>query len=253
MDCTFSTIAGSLRQVLRNKRITYAQVAEELGVSEQTIKRVFTGDDAPLSRLLEICRIAGVAFADVARLATEAPAASFELSEEQETFLAENPGHQVFLYRLRDGRTPAQIRAEFALSARGLARYLKDLEQLGVLDRLPGDRIALKVQGVHMFRRGGPLWRKHGAEAVRDMFAFLADAPEPATGRATLWSQSQNRLSQESVAALCAELEEISVRYRRTAQREKAVLPPERLVDAKWIFGVASPYRWEMAQTLPDL
>ena len=49
--------------------MTYADLADHLGMAESSIKRIFAKGDMPLSRIDEICRVLKLDFADLARRA----------------------------------------------------------------------------------------------------------------------------------------------------------------------------------------
>ena len=67
MSTTVHLIA-LLKSELRSAGITYAALAERLGMAESSVKRMFAkGGDMPLSRIDDICRVLNVDFADLAR------------------------------------------------------------------------------------------------------------------------------------------------------------------------------------------
>lgn len=61
------TLVDALKRILKGKGTTYAGVAQGLGLSEASVKRMFSRRDFTLQRLEEVCRQAGVDFADLAR------------------------------------------------------------------------------------------------------------------------------------------------------------------------------------------
>ena len=113
----YGAFTTALRQVLKARRITYAELAARLGVSEQTIKRVFNGDDCPMSRLTAICEAAGVNFFEVAQLAADKPEVTFELSLEQEEALAAEPPLHTFFDELRNGLDPQAIKVKHGITS----------------------------------------------------------------------------------------------------------------------------------------
>ena len=56
-----------LRAQLRAAGITYKTLAERIGVSESSVKRMFGQKDMALSRLAQICQATGIAMEDVLR------------------------------------------------------------------------------------------------------------------------------------------------------------------------------------------
>jgi transcriptional regulator with XRE-family HTH domain len=55
-----------LKRILKGRGITYAAVATGLGLSQASVKRMFSRREFTLQRLEDVCRIAGVDFAELA-------------------------------------------------------------------------------------------------------------------------------------------------------------------------------------------
>ena len=53
-------LVDTLKRILKGRGITYATVAAGLGLSEASVKRMFSRRDFTLQRLEDVCRIAGV-------------------------------------------------------------------------------------------------------------------------------------------------------------------------------------------------
>jgi len=53
-------LVDTLKRILKGRGITYATVAAGLGLSEASVKRMFSRRDLTLQRLEDVCRIAGV-------------------------------------------------------------------------------------------------------------------------------------------------------------------------------------------------
>ena len=52
-------LVDTLKKLLRERKITYAEVAEKLNLSEANVKRMFSKRHFTLNRLEEICDMAG--------------------------------------------------------------------------------------------------------------------------------------------------------------------------------------------------
>ena len=82
---TSADLVAALKAELREARITYAELAERIGLAESSIKRMFAqGGDMPLSRVDEICRVLRLDYADLARRVAERQPLLAELTLEQE-------------------------------------------------------------------------------------------------------------------------------------------------------------------------
>jgi len=58
-------VTRALKNALKAKGKTYREVAEHIGVSEQTIKRLFREKDCSISRIHEICLAIGISIYDL--------------------------------------------------------------------------------------------------------------------------------------------------------------------------------------------
>ena len=54
---TTQDLVNALKAELRSAGVTYADLAEALGMSESSVKRVFAKADMPLSRIDEMLRV----------------------------------------------------------------------------------------------------------------------------------------------------------------------------------------------------
>ena len=80
-----------LRAELRAVGITYKALAERIGMSESSVKRMFGQKDMALSRLAQICTACGIALEDVLRRAADSRSAADTLTLVQEKSLVAQP------------------------------------------------------------------------------------------------------------------------------------------------------------------
>ena len=81
---TTQDLVIALKAELRNAGLTYADLAEALGMSESSVKRVFAKADMPLSRIDEILRVLKMDFAELAGKVVDSQPLAKELTEQQE-------------------------------------------------------------------------------------------------------------------------------------------------------------------------
>ena len=69
---TTSDLVTTLKAELKAAGLTYAGLAERLGMAESSVKRMFSAaGDMPLSRVDQICRVLRLDFADLAHRVAE--------------------------------------------------------------------------------------------------------------------------------------------------------------------------------------
>lgn len=157
-----------LKILLKNKGWTYGDLAEALGCSLPTVKRILGPEELTLSRLLQICEILETTLSDLERLAGARelePSAGF--TDEQEEFLAKHPNFLAFLSLLYAGDSPEKISREFGLTKRSQELYLLRLEKHEFLSVDAKGRARLKLKKMPAWKATGPLAKSRLKSVLR--------------------------------------------------------------------------------------
>jgi DNA-binding Xre family transcriptional regulator len=77
-------LVGALKQVLKSRSVTYAEIARRLGMSEASIKRVFARETFTLERLDRMCGALGIEITDLAKIVEHEAERVTQLTLEQE-------------------------------------------------------------------------------------------------------------------------------------------------------------------------
>ena len=62
-----AAMVNGLKRILKMRRINYAQVASALELSEATVKRMFSRNEFSLQRFEQVCRLAEITVAELAK------------------------------------------------------------------------------------------------------------------------------------------------------------------------------------------
>lgn len=240
----YRQIAAALQRVIKGRKITYEELGKRLGISSRTVKRIIKGDDYSISKLAEVCDCIGIRFFDLMQLAHEEKEESFQLTKEQEEFFASSPQHYKFLTELIRKKKLQEIRDQNNITRKDTDRYLRDLEKMGILERLPGEDYKLKVRGGHNFISNGPLDK---AISRRDALRFL-EMIQDEKGTKCFSTSSGIWMSLESIKKLTGEMSELAAKYRIVAQREYSLLPEKELVRMRWMFSAVWPFESWIAE-----
>ncbi|MBX3603728.1 MAG: helix-turn-helix domain-containing protein [Piscinibacter sp.] len=166
MSTTLDLVAA-LKAELKAAGITYADLAEHLGMAESSIKRIFARGDMPLSRIDEVLRLLKMDFADLARVVADKRPLRQELTPAQEaTVIADRKLLLVAICALSQW-TFEQIVATYTLSEAECVKYLLQLDKLDIIEMRPLNRYRLKVAKSFRWRPNGPVmqyFREHVAE-----------------------------------------------------------------------------------------
>jgi len=205
-----SLLVTELKRALKDARLTYADVARELGLSTASVKRLFSSGSFSVRRLEQVCRLAGIGVAELAARAEDRAASTTKLTLAQEREIVADP--KLFLMTwLVLNRTPfEQIVREYTLTEREVLRYLLRLDRLRVIELLPGNRVKLLVDRRFNWLPDGPvqmyLFERLLAEFFAARFAGPADEFYFHGGEVTEPALQQLRRAIRSAAGECAEV-----------------------------------------------
>src|ERR1700710_1755064 len=121
---TTQDLVTALKSELRAAGVTYADLADALGMSESSVKRVFAKGDMPLSRIDEVLRVLKMDFAELARKIADAQPLRRELTLEQETAVVSDRKLMLLAICCVSQWTFEQMVATYAISDAECVRYL---------------------------------------------------------------------------------------------------------------------------------
>jgi len=225
------SVFAALKRLLRARKITYADLAARLGVSESGLKKTFAHEDCTLSRLEAIAAGAGIAMGELFEAAAAAPFEQVTLTREQQEALLAKPLLLAVFWRLSVERwSPKRIAKAAGLTDRALYRVLSELDRLEliVLEQ-PGDLVRLRHGDLVRWLPEGPLLEHLHDVWGRDVLARAA--------KGGLLRLSQIWLSPDTRAELQADLATLLDGYARRGRAEwlaggEAAVAPHGIVVA---------------------
>ena len=171
-------IIQALKGVLKERRVSYEQVAGHLGLSLSSVKRLFSTGGFTLERVESICDLAGVDILELARQGEAQRLQVASLTEEHERELIGDPALLLVaicaLNRWRFGR----ILQHYQLSEPRLIQLLARLDRMGLIELLPGNRIKLRVARNFAWLPDGPIHR-YFVDHVQNAFLSVAVRARP--------------------------------------------------------------------------
>jgi transcriptional regulator with XRE-family HTH domain len=160
----------ALKVELKAHGLTYADLADHLGMAESSIKRMFSQGDMPLSRIDEVLRVLQLDFTELARRVADTRPLRRELSvAQEEAVVAERKLLLVAICCLSQW-TFEQIVATYALSEAEAVARLTQLDRLGIITLRPLNRYRLLVAKTLRWHPDGPVMRYFRAHVVGDFF-----------------------------------------------------------------------------------
>ena len=157
---------------------TQSKLAQKLGVSLPTIKRWFKGEGIGISEVNHLCELIGVQLSEVISQ-VEAPRQKFfKYTLEQEEYLARHPRCLAFFDCLLRGMSVSRLQKKYNLRRNNTEQMLSKLDDLGLIEWLPGNKYKLKVQGEPSWRPSGPLSKAYRAPILD---SFIDEHPRKST------------------------------------------------------------------------
>ena len=216
-----NTLIKTLKGVLKQKAITYAQIGKALKLSEASVKRLFSSGQISLPRLDQICQLANIEITDLLR-SMEQQAQRLEcLTQAQEQEICADLLLMSITVCVLNRWSAEQIQQHHHITLPELIQKLAHLDRLGVLELLPNNAYRLKIAANFRWIENGPIQQfflKHiTGEFFNSRFNAEHEALQVCNGM--LSAQSNHRF-QAAMRRLVDEFEQMS--------REDARLPFEQ-------------------------
>jgi DNA-binding Xre family transcriptional regulator len=168
-------ITAALKQVLKTRGLTYALLARRIGLSETSVKRLFSQGTFTLRRLDEICAALETDLFDLARLGRSRAETVSELSLEQEAALAGDPKLLTLFHLLLNEWRFAEIVRDYEIAEAEGIRLLARLDRLKLIELGPKNRARLLVPKNIVWRRAGPIRKVYEERVLREFFGSSFD------------------------------------------------------------------------------
>ena len=174
---TTADLVIALKKELKSAQMTYASLAQALGMAESSVKRMLAKGDMPLSRIDAICRALKLDFADLARRVADSQPLLQELSAEQERAVVADKKLLLMAICVLSQWTLEQVLATYRLTEAEGVKYLAQLDRIGIIELRPGNRYRLKLAKTFRWRPHGPVMDYFREHALLDYFAGGFDGP----------------------------------------------------------------------------
>lgn len=158
-----------IKSLAKDRQATQKDLAKSLGLSVAAIKRIFSKKQITFDNIVGVCHFFKIEVSDFFNLIEQQNRNDFKFSEEQEKFLGENPSYLSYLYEIRCGKTPSQIRSQFKITEKSTQKYLKKLKDLGLV-KFDGEKHIAVMSGTVSWRDDGPIGKFYSTKTLRVLF-----------------------------------------------------------------------------------
>jgi DNA-binding Xre family transcriptional regulator len=174
---TTADLVTALKKELKAAHMTYADLAQQLGVAESSVKRMLAKGDMPLSRVDAICRALKLDFAELARRVADAQPLLVGLTQEQERAVVADKKLLLVAICVLSQWTLEQIVASYRLSEAECIRCLAQLDRIGIIELRPLNRYRLKLAKTFRWLPHGPVMQFFREDVLLDYYNGGFDGP----------------------------------------------------------------------------
>jgi transcriptional regulator with XRE-family HTH domain len=234
-------LVDQLKRELKSRGITYAQLAKSIGMSEASVKRMFSQRNMTLDRIDEILLATGIEFSELTDHFDREQKRITQLSPKQEEQVVSDP--KLFLVAVCALNLMGydEILAIYDLKEAELVGMLTRLDKLGFIELLPNNRFKLKVARTFSWVPNGPIMQAFKNNAV-DFF----DSEFTRQGEAMYLLNA--RLTPASRVALADRLKRVAREFSEQHYDDSHLPPQQRepvsllIATRTWHLKAMAPY-----------
>ncbi|HEX4985063.1 MAG TPA: helix-turn-helix transcriptional regulator [Burkholderiales bacterium] len=215
-------VVEALKRALKAKKLTYAQVARELKMSEASVKRMFASYHFTLERFEQVCTLAGLGLTELAREVDSEKNYISHLTLEQEREVVGNAKLFLVAVCVLNHLTLEQILATYDIPKSECIQLLLKLDRIKFLELMPNNRIHLKVSPNFAWLPNGPILQYFMARAQHEYFRSRFD------GAGEMLTVMNAMLSPASSAQLVAKMRKLAGEFSEMHNDDKQLALGER-------------------------
>ncbi len=215
-------LVGTLKRQLKLQGKTYRDVAATLGLSEPSVKRLFSSGQFSIDRLVEVCNLLGFTLAELAQEASASESRLRTLTAVQEKELVSDPMLLLVAVCALNHWSMQDMLAAYRISEAECLQRLLRLDRLHLISLLPGNRIRLNVSRDFDWLVDGPIRQYFREQGLVDFLdSRFAHADESLTF-------SHGMLTAAALDKLHAELRQLRQSFARLHEESLASPLPKR-------------------------
>lgn len=152
-------LLSTLKAALKAQGKTYADVAKVLGLTETSVKRLFSTQDFSLERLDAVCRMLGMEISDLVQQMTASQKRLEQLTAAQEQEITQDLTLLLVLVCIFNRWTVEQITELYDLTEAQCVAKLLRLDRLKIIELHPNNKVKLLVSPHFKWLENGPIQR----------------------------------------------------------------------------------------------
>lgn len=228
----FIALVTLIKKILKERKITYSELAKQMGLSESGLKKIFSSKDISFGRISQIASILGLRVTDLLSELENKETHNVVFTDEEQKYFLKNSLHFSFFVRLLiERQTVEEIQKDFKLNDAETFKILKKLDSFKWLQLLPENKIKLPPLSLVTDFGSGPLLSHIYQEWGKDAVHTLAKPENQKSGKFIVRSF---RMKDSTYQEFLQRLKELEMNLLKTAIQEMSV-SVKGLRTMKWI------------------
>lgn len=206
-----ASLVETLKRALKANGKTYVDVGKTLGLTEASVKRLFSEKNFSLQRLDQICQMMEMEISDLVQAMNENTSRISMLTEQQEQEIASDLTLLLITVCLLNRWSIDDITAHYEIDELQCIRYMTKLDRLKIIELLPKNKVKLLVAPNFHWIEDGPIQKFFQAKVEADFFnsRFAQDTELLIVANGML-SKSSNSVFQKKMKRLLHEFNELN-------------------------------------------
>jgi DNA-binding Xre family transcriptional regulator len=236
-------LISTLKKQLKAQGKTYADVATALGISEASIKRLFTEQSFSLQRLEATCQIIDLQLSELVALMEKEQPQLQQLTAEQEQVLVNDTLLLMIAIQVMNGHSFKDLYQDIAISETDCIRKLVQLDRLRVIELLPNNRIKLLIAPNFRWQLNGPIQRFFQRHVEQDFFrSTFKESDEKLLVLNGELGEFSNQEMQRKIEKLAKEFNALAHQDSQLPKSQRKNITVV-LASRAWQFGLFDGYR----------
>lgn len=231
MSLELIKIQNAIKQLMKAKRFSYADLGLHLGASQATIKRRLNGNDISIEQLQEIALALESNLYELIEISKQQENKVYEFNLKQEELLAKDSLHMMVFRQLLMKKTFKELCSALNIAESNLRKTLRKLDDSKLIKLMPNDRITLLANFPFKWIPNGPLERSYEKIILEKILQQIKRGVNNGICR-----KFEIALSDEFHHAFCADLEKIYQKYRNLSQAHMTSLTSDKEVSSGVLF-----------------
>lgn len=217
-----SLLLQALKQELRLQDKTYQDVAMHIGLSQASVKRLFSQQDLSLQRLDKICQLLGLELSDLLAKLQQQLQQRQQLEHTQEQALADDTLLFLVAVSVISGFSFSDILAHYQVDRLQLVQKMAQLDRLGLIELKANNEFRLLISNDFHWLKNGPIEQLFHQKIKQDFFqSNFAEQTESLQLISGLLSESNNLELQKQMQSLIKRFAKLSQADKNTSMQHK--------------------------------